>query len=77
MIRARCLIAHTSPQLIDAKTEVEREKNKLELKVIELTEEKSHLNLMIESKNATIGKLQKQIYEVEKHECVCLCVSIY
>ena len=32
---------------------------------MDLVEEKNQLNLVVESKNAMIGKLQKQIYEVQ------------
>lgn len=32
--------------------------------MMDLVEEKNQLNLMVESKNATIAKLQKQIFEV-------------
>lgn len=31
---------------------------------MDLVEEKNQLNLVVDSKNAMIGKLQKQIYEV-------------
>jgi len=52
-------------KIIDGKVEIEREKSKLELYIMDLVEEKNQLNLVVESKNAMIGKLQKQIYEIK------------
>jgi uncharacterized coiled-coil DUF342 family protein len=48
-------------QLIDSRGELEREKNKLELRVVDLLEQRNELSLLLESKSATVNKLQKQL----------------
>lgn len=52
-------------KLIDSKAMIEKEKIELQANVFELMEERNELKLMTESKNATITKLQKQIFELE------------
>jgi len=51
-------------RLIDTKGEIEKENNDLKNQCVDLIEETNELKLLIESKNATINKLQKQIFEV-------------
>ncbi len=51
-------------KLIDTKAMVEQEKIDLQTRVFELLEEKNELKLVVESKNATITKLQKQLFEM-------------
>ncbi len=51
-------------KLIDSKGVIEKEKIDLQSRVFELLEERNELKLLTESKNATITKLQKQIFEV-------------
>jgi hypothetical protein len=52
-------------KLIDSKAMIEKEKINLQASVFELMEERNELKLMTESKNATITKLQRQIFELE------------
>lgn len=52
-------------KLIDSKAMIEKEKIELQASVFDLMEERNELKLMTESKNATITKLQKQIFELE------------
>ena len=51
-------------KLIDSKAMIEKEKIDLQSKLFELMEERNELRLITESKNVTITKLQKQIFEV-------------
>ena len=51
-------------KLIDTKGEIEKEKNDLKIQHTDLLEETNELKLIIESKNITINKLQKQLFEV-------------
>ena len=51
---------------------VEKEKIDLQSKLFELMEEKNELKLVVESKNAAITKLQKQIFEVNLNDNVLL-----
>ncbi len=51
-------------KLIDTKVSCEKEKIDLQSQVFDLMEEKNELKLIIESKNVSITKLQKQIFEV-------------
>ena len=56
--------SHAVKKLIDTKGEVEKEKHDLDLHCTDLVEELNELKLIVESKNATISKLQKQLFEV-------------
>ena len=51
-------------RLIDTKGEIEKENTDLKAQCVELLEKTSELNLLVESKNATINKLHKQMFEV-------------
>jgi hypothetical protein len=51
-------------KLIDAKTEMEKEMNEMHSQLISFAEEKNQDKLVIESKNACIKKLQKDLFDV-------------
>lgn len=55
-------------KLMDDKSDLEKEKNELQLQLIELIDEKVDLNLKLESKQVIISKLQKQLFEVLNHK---------
>lgn len=52
-------------RLLDSKLELEEEKNKYYVQTLELSNDKSQLNLMLESKNAIINNLNKEIFELK------------
>ena len=51
-------------QLIEHKTEIEKEKSKLYIQNLTLIEKNNEMKFQLESKDAIIKKLQKQILEV-------------
>jgi hypothetical protein len=55
----------TVKKLLDSKANIEEEKNEFHMQVLELVNEKSELQLMVEAKNAVINKLNKEIFEVD------------
>ena len=62
-------------KLIDSKVLIEKEKIDLQSKVFELLEERNELKLITESKNASITKLQKQIFEVSPFHSFILFIK--
>lgn len=50
-------------RLIDTKGEIEKENNDLKMQFLTMLEDVNELKLVVESKNATISKLQKQLFE--------------
>ncbi|CAF0806729.1 unnamed protein product [Brachionus calyciflorus] len=55
----------TVKKLLENKNEIENEKQALESYVDELIDENKELKLLIESKNASINKLKKQLYDLK------------
>jgi hypothetical protein len=56
--------SQTVKKLLDSKADIEEEKNEFHVQALELLNEKNQLQLVIESKNAAISKLHKEIFEV-------------
>ena len=54
-------------KLIDSKAEMEQEICDLQMQLATMNEEKNQDKLVIESKNATIKKLQKDLFDVRKY----------
>ena len=54
----------TVKKLLDHKADIEEEKNDFHIQLLELVNVKNELQLVIESKNANINKLNKEIFEV-------------